>query len=169
MERTRTFSWSDPMEGAQKAMHMSGMEYLDAITNKHIAPPPLAQTLDFTIAEVKQGHAVFEFTPQEFHYNPIGMVHGGVMSTLLDSAMGCALHTLLPAGTGYTTIELKVNFIKAITIKTGLVRAVGKVINMGGRTALTEAQLFDSKNTLLGHALSTCLIVKHKQPDEPVK
>ncbi|HLP19602.1 MAG TPA: PaaI family thioesterase, partial [Chitinophagales bacterium] len=102
------------------------------------------------------------FTPQEFHYNPIGTVHGGVISAILDSAMGCSLHTLLEAGTGYTTLELKVNFIKAITIQTGPVRAIGKVINQGGRTALTEAKLVDANGKLLAHATSTCLILQHK-------
>ena len=161
MERTRTINWQNPLEGAHKAMHMSGMEYLEAMNRGEIALPPLLHTLDFKVLTTKPSEVVFGFTPQEFHYNPIGSVHGGVISAILDSAMGCALHTLLPAGTGYTTVELKVNFIKGITIKTGDVRAIGKVISKGNRTALTEATLVDSNNTLLAHSTSTCLLLKH--------
>ncbi|HLP51544.1 MAG TPA: PaaI family thioesterase [Chitinophagales bacterium] len=162
MERTRTFNWQNPLDGAQKATTMSGMEYLQAMNKGDIALPPLLHTLDFVVHETEPGEVIFGFTPQEFHYNPIGTVHGGVISAILDSAMGCSLHTLLEAGTGYTTLELKVNFIKAITIQTGPVRAIGKVINQGGRTALTEAKLVDANGKLLAHATSTCLILKHK-------
>ena len=161
MERSRTFTWSDPMDGAKKAMTMSGYEYLQAMGDKRIALPPILHTLDFNVAPIEKGKVTFLFTPQEFHYNPIGTVHGGVISAILDSAMGCSLHSLLDAGVGYTTLELKVNFLKAITIKTGELRAVGKVINLGGRTALVEAQLLDAAGTLYAHSVSTCMILKH--------
>lgn len=162
MERTRTIQWQNPLDGAHKAMQMSGMEYLEAMNRGEIALPPLVHTLDFKVVATNPGEVVFAFTPQEFHYNPIGSVHGGVISAILDSAMGCALHTLLPAGSGYTTVELKVNFIKGITIKTGEVRAIGKVISKGNRTALTEATLVDGNNTLLAHSTSTCLLLTHR-------
>jgi uncharacterized protein (TIGR00369 family) len=162
MERTRTIQWEDPLIGAQKAAGMSGMEYLQAISDGEIPPPPLLHTLDVKRpATIEKGTVTFSFVPQEFHYNPIGSVHGGVISAVLDSAMGCSLHTLLQAGTGYTTLELKVNFIKGITIKTGELRAVGKVIHAGGRTALVEAQLLDANNVLYAHGVSTCLILKY--------
>jgi uncharacterized protein (TIGR00369 family) len=98
--------------------------------------------------------------PAEFHYNPIGVVHGGVAATLLDSAMGCALHTTLPAGVGYTTLELKLNYLRPMTRDTGPVRAEGTLINAGRTTALTEARLTDSRGKLLAHATSTCLIMR---------
>src|SRR3981081_2597364 len=119
MERTKTINWKDPMEGVAQIHKMSGIDYLQAISDGKIPFPPLLHTLDFTVASIIKGEAIFSFRPQEFHYNSIGTVHGGVISAILDSAMGCSLHSLLPAGTGYTTLELKVNFLKVITIKTG--------------------------------------------------
>jgi acyl-coenzyme A thioesterase PaaI-like protein len=106
MERTRTFSWQDPIPGATKAMHMTGLEYLQAMSAGQIGLPPLLYTMDFNVMHVEYGQAIFSFHPQEFHYNPIGTVHGGVITAILDSAMGCSLHATLPAGTGYTTLEL---------------------------------------------------------------
>ena len=160
MERSKLITWKDPMEGANEALKLSGLEYLQAMGDGKLPLPPLLYTLDFNVSELKPGEVVFEFTPQEFHYNPIGTVHGGVISAILDSAMGCSLHSLLPAGKGYTTLELKVNFLKAVTIKTGLLKTISKVINLGGRTALVEAQLIDANQTIYAHAVSTCLILK---------
>jgi uncharacterized protein (TIGR00369 family) len=162
MERTRTITWQDPMEGAAKAMHMSGLEYLQAMGEGKIPPPPILHTLDLQIGELEKGKVVFTFVPQEFHYNPIGAVHGGVITAILDSAMGCTLHSILPAGTGYTTLELKVNFLRGITVKTGVLKAVGKVINSGSRTALVEAQLVDDASKVYAHAVSTCMILKQE-------
>jgi uncharacterized protein (TIGR00369 family) len=161
MGRTKTIHWQDPSEGAGKAMHMSGLEYIQAMGDGRIPFPPILHTLDFKVVSVEKGQAIFSFKPQEFHYNPIGAVHGGVITAILDSAMGCTLHSILPAGTGYTTLELKVNFLKAITIKTGELKAIGKIINSGSRTALVEAQLLDSNSKLYAHAVSTCMILKH--------
>lgn len=103
----------------------------------------------------------FLFEPQEFHYNPIGTVHGGVISAILDSAMGCSIHSLLPAGTGYTTLELKVNFLKAVTAQTGELSATGKVIHAGNRIALVEARLTDKHNIIYAHGVSTCMIYQY--------
>jgi len=160
MERSRTITWQDPMEGAQKAMQMSGIDYLQSMTDGQIPLPPLLFTLDFKPVGFEKGQAIFSFEPQEFHYNPIGSVHGGVISAILDSAMGCTIHSVLEAGTRYTTLELKVNFIKAITIKTGKLQAIGKIIHSGKSTALVEAQLIDANGTLYAHAVSTCMILK---------
>lgn len=160
MKRSRTITWNDPMEGAKEAMKMDGIAYLQAMSDHKLPLPPLLYTLDFSVSQIEAGNVVFEFTPQEFHYNPIGTVHGGVITAILDSAMGCSVHSLLPAGKGYTTLELKVNFLKAITIKTGKLKTLGKVINLGGRTALIEAQLLDENNAVYAHAVSTCLILK---------
>lgn len=160
MERTKTISWQDPSEGVGQIHKMSGLDFFQAISDGKIPFPPLLHTLDFKVASIIKGEAIFSFQPQEFHYNTLGTVHGGVISAILDSAMGCSLHSLLPAGTGYTTLELKVNFLKSITIKTGELIATGKVIHAGSRTALVEAQLTSNSNTIYAHATSTCLIIK---------
>jgi uncharacterized protein (TIGR00369 family) len=160
MKRTKTIKWQDPMESIDLLQKMSGLDYLQAINTGKIPYPPLANTLDFKAPHVETGKAIFSFQPQEFHYNPLGTVHGGVISAILDSAMGCALHTLLPAGTGYITVELKVNFLKAITIQSGELRAIGNIIHVGSRTALTEGKLIDDNDTIYAFATSTCLIMK---------
>ena len=121
---------------------------------------PCGHALDFKGIEASEGRVVFEFTPQEFHYNPIGSVHGGVITTLMDSAMGCAVHSTLPAGTRYTTLELKVNFIRGIGKNTGILQCIGTMIQGGGRVAVSEAKLVDAKGRLYAHGTSTCLILR---------
>jgi uncharacterized protein (TIGR00369 family) len=158
--RTRTIAWDDPMVGARQGREMSGLEYMRALVAGEIPRPPIAWSLGFELAEVEEGRAVFTLTPAEYHYNPIGMVHGGVAATLMDSAMGCAVHSLLPAGVGYTTLELKLNFLRPMTRDTGPVRAEGSVLHAGTRTALAEARLVDAAGKLLAHATSTCLILR---------
>jgi uncharacterized protein (TIGR00369 family) len=162
MERTKTIAWQDPLKATSQISKMPGLDYLQAIRNGKTAHPPLLHTLEFAIDSIQKGEAIFSFLPQEFHYNTLGTVHGGVISAILDSAMGCSLHSLLPAGTGYTTLELKVNFLKAVTTRTGKLRAIGRVIHAGSRTALVEAQLTSDDNTIYAHATSTCLILNHK-------
>ena len=139
---------------------MSGFEFLQKIVAGELPPPPLASLMDFQIVELAEGRAVFAVDPAEYHYNPIGVVHGGLAATLLDSAMGCAVHSMLPAGTGYTTLELKVNFIRAMTAETGRVRAEGKLIHLGARTATAEGRVLDESGKLYAHATTTCLILK---------
>ncbi|HEX5726222.1 MAG TPA: PaaI family thioesterase [Longimicrobiaceae bacterium] len=158
--RTRTITWDDPMIGARAARGMTGLEYLRAIQRGDLPRPPIAWSLDFTLESVEEGRVVFGMTPGEHHYNPIGVVHGGVAATLLDSAMGSAVHATLPAGVGYATVELKVNLLRAVTLDTGPVRAEGTVLHAGRRTALTEGRLTDAAGRLLAHATSTCLIVR---------
>ena len=161
MERSRVITWEDPSKSAVAAAELAGIDFLQTVTDGKIPLSPILQTLDFKVVGMEHGKAMFSFEPQEFHYNPIGSVHGGVITAILDSAMGCSIHTLLPQGTGYTTLELKVNFIKAVTIKSGVLTATGKVIHSGSRTALVEAQLTGSDGKLYAHATSTCLIFKH--------
>lgn len=158
MNRSRTITWEDPIEGAAKARTMAGIDYLQAMTDGEIGMSPLTQTLDIKAVGFEKGQAIFVFEPQEFHYNPIGAVHGGVITSILDSAMGCALHSTLAAGSGYTTLELKVNFLKAVTIKTGKLQAIGRLIHAGRTTALAEAQLIDKDGVVHAHATSTCII-----------
>jgi len=158
--RERTFTWDDPLRGARAARQMTGMEYLRAMMAGEFPPPPIAHTLGFTLDTVEEGRAVFGVEPAEYHYNPIGMVHGGVAATLMDSAMGCAVHSRLPAGVGYTTLEMKINLLRAITMDTGPVRCEGTVIHLGRTTALAEAKMTDAQGRLLAHATSTCMLLR---------
>jgi len=135
-----------------------GLDFLNGIiTGRHPAPP-IAETLGFHLVEVVAGRAVFESTPARRHYNPIGTVHGGYAATLLDSCMGCAVHSTLGQGQGYTTLEFKVHLVKAITDATGPVRAEGRVLSTGRRAATAEGHLTDATGKLLAHATTTCLI-----------
>lgn len=157
-ERTRTYSWDDPMASAAKAMSMSGLDYLNAMIAGEIPPPPIAQTLNFQLAEVREGYALFTGEPAEFHYNPIGVVHGGLAATLLDSALGCAVQTMLDAGIGYTTLQLNVNLVRAIRMDTGLLRCEGQVVHSGRQMATAEATLKDEDGNLYAHGTTTCLV-----------
>jgi uncharacterized protein (TIGR00369 family) len=158
--RTRTIIWEDPLASAHKGRTMSGLDYLRAIQSGEIPPPPIAVLLGMGIAEVEEGRAVFTARPAEYHYNPIGVVHGGLAATLLDSAMGCAVHSTLPAGAGYTTLEIKVNYVRAITSETGEVRCEAKIIYQGGRTATAEGRITDASGKLYAHGTTTCIIFR---------
>jgi uncharacterized protein (TIGR00369 family) len=157
-KRKLTVTWDNPFIGAETSKTMTGLDYLRAIERGDIPPPPIAKLLGFRLKRVDLGEAVFELEPGEHHYNPIGMVHGGVASTLLDSAMGCAVHSTLPAGTGYSTIELKINFIRPLSSKTGKVLCEARVIHTGGRIATAEGKLVDKDSKLYAHATTTCII-----------
>jgi uncharacterized protein (TIGR00369 family) len=159
-ERTRTFTWSDPLIGARAAPTMSGLDFLNAIGRGELPIPPIMSLMNIGVQEAEAGRVVFSVEPAEYHYNPIGMVHGGLASTLCDSAMGCAIHSMLPAGVGYTTLELKVSFLRPLTVDTGLVVCEGKVIQVGGRVATAEARLSDRGGKLYAHATTTCLILR---------
>jgi uncharacterized protein (TIGR00369 family) len=159
MSRTLSVSWDDPIAAFAAGKSLAGIDYMKEMIAGRIAPPPIMRLMGFRLAQVGEGLAVFECEPGEQHYNPIGVVHGGLAMTLLDSAMGCCVHTRLPAGTGYTTLEAKVNMVRAITAKTGLVRATGKVIHLGGKTATAEARLEDAAGKLYAHGTTTCIIL----------
>jgi uncharacterized protein (TIGR00369 family) len=157
--RERTIAWEDPVASAQRGAGVAGIDYLRAIAAGEVPPPPIAVLLGFELVEVEEGRAVFAVTPEEFHYNPIGVVHGGLAATLLDSAMGCAVHSTLPAGTGYTTLEVKVNFARAITGATGRVLCEGTLIHAGRTVATAEGRVFAEKTgKLLAHGTTTCLL-----------
>ncbi len=158
--RTRTISWEDPRVAAEAGRNLSGLEYLQKIVTGEIPRPPISELMNFGLAELSEGHAVFTVEPAEYHYNPIGVVHGGLAATLLDSAMGCAVHSTLPAGVGYTTLEIKVNYIRPLTTKTGVVRCVAKVIHVGGRTATAEGRVVDAGGKLYAHGTTTCIIFR---------
>lgn len=160
LERTRTFTWKDPKPSAGLAMTMPGLEFLRQIRDGKISNPPITDALDYELTVVEPGFVVFEIEPKEFHYNPIGTVHGGVALTLMDSAMSCAVQTMLPAGTGYTTLEVKLNFVRGISAKTGRMRAEGKIIHSGARTAIAEGRFVDKDGKLYAHATTTCFILQ---------
>jgi uncharacterized protein (TIGR00369 family) len=136
----------------------SGADFLAAISAGELPPPPIGATMGFLPVSVEPGVVIFQGTPGPEHYNPSGAVHGGYAATLLDSAVGCAVHSMLPQGKGFTTLELKVNYIRAMTDKTGPVRAEGKVITVGGQVAVAEGKLTDANGKLYAHATTTCLI-----------
>jgi uncharacterized protein (TIGR00369 family) len=151
-------TWEDPAALGKAALSMAGTAFLRAIAERGLPPPPIASLMGFDIDEVGEGRVVFAVVPQEYHYNPIGMVHGGLAATLLDSAMGCAIHSLLPEGRAYTTLELKVNYIRALTRDTGRVQAIGKVIHLGGKVATAEGTVIDGTGKLYAHGTTTCLL-----------
>ena len=166
--RTRTVNWEDPKPGSEAAKTMSGLEYLRAIARGELPGAPLADLMGFGFAEIEEGRVVFECVPGEYHYNPIGAVHGGLACTLFDSAMGCAVHTMLPAGVGYTTVELKVNFLRPVTVETGKLLCEGTTIHVGGRIATAEARLRDGAGKLYGHATTTCMIFREGSNERQV-
>ena len=142
----------------EQARTMDGMTLFGEMAAGRLPAPPICEALGIRLEEVALGRVVFGYHPVFAHYNPLGSVHGGIAATLLDSVMGCCIHTTLKAGTGYTTVEIKVNYVRAMTDKTGRVRAEGKVINVGQRIATSEGRLVDSQGRLLAHGTTTCLV-----------
>jgi len=162
MRRQINASWSDPAALAEAGRTLPGIEFLRAIRDGRLPAPPIAELLGFKLVEVDTGHAVFEAMPGEQHYNPIGVVHGGLAMTLLDSAMGCAVHSHIPAGGGYTTLEAKTNLVRPVTSKTGLLRAIGKVLHLGSRVATAEGRLVDGGGKVYAHATTTCIVLSQR-------
>jgi uncharacterized protein (TIGR00369 family) len=158
-KRSATIEWSDPIPLAQAGRSMPGLEFLRAIRDGRLPGPPIAKLMGFHLVEVDAGHAVFEIVPGERHYNPIGVVHGGLAMTLLDSAMGCAVHSQMPAGSAYTTLEAKTNLVRAITADTGRLRAIGKTLHVGKRMATAEGRLEDAAGKLYAHSSTTCIVL----------
>ena len=159
-QRSRTFSWEDPLALRDAGSAMSGLEFIKAVFEGKLPPPPIAATMDFTGAEAEEGRAVFVGEPGEFLYNPIGVVHGGYAMTILDSAMGCAVQTTLGAGERYTSLETSVNFVRPITSETGRVRCEGVVVHRGARVATAEGKLVaEGTGKLLAHGSTTCLVI----------
>ncbi len=164
--RSRSYSWGDPRAGAAAGRALSGRDYLARMMRGEVPGAPIAHTLDFRLAEIGDGLAVFECNPGEFVYNPIGTVHGGLAATLIDSATGCAVHTQLPAGTGYTTVNLSVDFIKAISDQSGLLRCTGRIVRAGARIAVADADIKGADGTLYARGSATCLILRPTGEDK---
>ena len=137
---------------------LDGLALFQGLMGGRFPAPPITRVLGFKLAEVEFGRVVFTYTPVFDHYNPLGTVHGGIAATLLDSVMGCSIHTTLKAGIGYTTVEIKVNYVRAMTDKTGPVKVEGRTINVGSRIATAEGKVYDSAGKLLAHGTTTCLI-----------
>jgi uncharacterized protein (TIGR00369 family) len=142
----------------EQARTLDGLDLFRGLLEGRYPAPPISRALGFRLLEVEAGRVLFGYTPVFDHYNPLGTVHGGIAATLLDSVMGFFLPTMLKAGSGYTTVEIKVNYVRAMTDRTGPVRAEGKVINVGSRIATSEGRLTDASGKLLAHGTTTCLI-----------
>ncbi len=136
----------------------SGIEVFRKMIAGELPYPPICDTLGFMLVSAEKGHVVFQGTPEHRHYNPIGSVHGGFHATLLDSCVGCAVHSMLDAGQGYTTLELKVNYVRALTDRVGPVRAEGRIIHSGKQVATAEGRVVDTQGRLYAHASTTCLV-----------
>ncbi len=159
--RTRSFSWEDPAATAASGSKLAGLEYMSAISDGTMPAPPVARLLGFELVEAEWGRALFALQPAEWMYNPIGSVHGGIAATILDSCMGCAVHTTLEAGVGYTTTDLQVRYIRAMSVATGRVLAEGRVVHGGRRSATAEGRLFaESGETLIAHGSTGCMILR---------
>lgn len=156
--RSKTITWDDPMDGASQALTMPGIDYLRAIAAREIPGAPIASHIGLDIVSVEPGEVIMTAVPDESHYNPIGSVHGGFFATLLDSVCGCAVQTTLPAGVAYTSLELKVSFLRGITVDTGTVTARGWVTKPGSKAAFVEADIRDASGKLLATASSTCAV-----------
>lgn len=159
-ERRREHRWEDPAIAAAAARDMDGMTFFGEMLAGHLPPPPIAATLGFDLVSVEKGRAVFELTPAEFHYNPIGSVHGGVYAILCDSACGGAVHSMLPAGAFYTSLDLSTRFIRPVTMATGRLLCEGTVSHLGARTAVAHARLTDESGKLYAEATSSCMIFR---------
>lgn len=146
--------------GAGAARVMSGLAYLEAMINGEAPRAPIGELMGFDGVSVEEGRVVVEVEPAEYHYNTVGKVHGGLAATLLDTVTGCAVHSVLPAGTGYATLDLKVTFLRPITVATGRMSCEGKTIHVGGRIATAEGRLTDAEGRLYAHATSTCVLLR---------
>ncbi|HEX2621147.1 MAG TPA: PaaI family thioesterase [Phototrophicaceae bacterium] len=159
-KRTHTLEWDDPSITARAAPTMSGMEFLNAISKGELPAAPMAIVMNLRFIEITSGRILATAQPGEYLYNPIGVIHGGFTATLLDTVMACSIHSTLPAGSGYTTIEIKVNMVRPITLASGLLYAEGKVIHGGKRIATAEGTIKDAEGKLYAHGTTTCMILE---------
>jgi uncharacterized protein (TIGR00369 family) len=155
-QRSRTVVWHDPGPGVARGLTMAGIDYLKAIIAGELPPPPITVLMQFDLVDAEPGKVVFTCQPDGSVYNPNGGVHGGLVCTLLDSVAGLALHSTLPAGKGYTSIEIKVNYLKAVRLETGRLTATGTVVKSGSRVGFTEGVVIDGSGKLVATATSTC-------------
>ncbi len=157
-ERRHSITWDDPAALATAGRTLSGMDFLHAMAEGRLPPPPALVLLGITLGSIGEGRVTMRLVPREMHFNPLGTVHGGILATLLDSVMGCSVHTRLPAGTGYTTLEFKVNFLRPVSLSTGEVTAEGTAIHVGRRSAVAEGRVTDAAGRPVATASTTCII-----------
>jgi uncharacterized protein (TIGR00369 family) len=160
--RSKTITWHDPMVSAGTAASQSGLDFLRSMQEGRLAPPPMARLMGFSLVEFDYGLAVFECTPDESAYNLIGVVHGGLVCTLADSAAGCAVQTTLDAGVAYTSIDINVTYLRPVTRDTGLIRATARTTKPGRRVAYATVEVTDTGGKLLAQATSSCLVMDNR-------
>ncbi|WAJ44997.1 PaaI family thioesterase [Mycobacterium sp. Aquia_216] len=156
--QSRLITWRDPMTTQATVASMSGLSYWQAVADGHLPPPPIGELVQMRVVAVENGRITFSCTPDASMYNPLGMVHGGAVCTLLDTVAACALHTTLPQGVAYTSVEIKVNYLKAVTVDSGPLTAVGSVIKAGSRIGFAEGQVTDAAGKLVATASTTLLV-----------
>ena len=161
--RSLNITWQDPAIVAKAAFSMKGVDFLQKIASGELPLPPIMELIDMRSAEASEGKAAFTCEPDERHYSAIGMVHGGITATLLDTALGCAIHTTLPVGVGYATLELHINYVRPITLETGVIRSEGEVIHVGRTIATAQARIVDADGKLYAHATTTCMILRSSE------
>lgn len=157
-QRSRTVTWHEPGPGTQRGLSMAGIDYLKAMIAGELPPPPIASLMQFELVDAEPGKVVFTCALDGSVYNPNGAVHGGLVCTLLDSIAGLAVHSTLPAGKGYTSIEIKVNYLKGVRLDAGLLTATGTVVKAGSRVGFTEGVVTDASGAILATATSTLLV-----------
>ena len=157
-ERARTVTWHDPGPSTAKGLTMAGVDYLRAMVDGDLPQPPIAGLMQFGVVSAEPGRVVFSCQPDESAYNPIGAIHGGLICTLLDSVTGCAIHSTLPQGKGYTSVEIKVNYLKAVRLSSGQLTATGTVVKSGSRVGFAEGVVTDASGAVVATATSTLLI-----------
>lgn len=157
-QHERTITWHDPRPSTRAGLAMSGLDYFAAMLEGELPPPPISQTMNMTMVSAEAGHVAFACEPGDWAFNPLGSIHGGLACTLLDTVCGCALHTVLPVGRGYTSVELKVNYLKPIMPTSGPLSATGTVVRAGSRVGFTEGEIRDKHGELVATATSTLLI-----------
>jgi uncharacterized protein (TIGR00369 family) len=162
--QSRSISWRDPIATRAAAAVLSGLAYWRGVADGQLPPPPIGELFHMQVLDAEHGRITFTCTPDGSMYNPLGTVHGGTVCTLLDTALGCALHTTLPQGVGYTSVEIKVSYLKQVTLDSGELTAVGTVVKAGSRIGFTEGQVTDSSGALVATATSTLLIFPLTKP-----
>lgn len=162
--RTRTYRWDDPAAFREAVSRLSGLELMRGVADGTLPVPAISPTIGQRVTEVNEGEVTFTLTPEAFHANPLGSMHGGIAATMLDSALGCAIHTTLPAGQGFTTLTLEVKYLRAAGPESGTLTAKGRVVNRGRQVATAEGAITDAKGRLIATATTTCLIFPLQPP-----
>jgi uncharacterized protein (TIGR00369 family) len=162
--RSKSITWHDPRVSAAGAPSRTGLQFLQALRDGELPPPPIMSLLGMRLRDIEPGLVVFECEPDESVYNPIGLVHGGLVCTMADSAAGCAVQSTLDAGGGYTSIDLTVSFLRPVTVESGLLRATGRVTKPGRRVAFSAVEIVDGSGKMVATATSSCLIMEQPAP-----